>query len=116
MSTATVFPATPLSNVTTLMTDDGMLVRLSGVLAADASEDLRASLLRPRPVGCDDVIVDAADVVAVEDEALAILMAACAWAGETGGRFSYSRVSEPLRQEVEALDLAGAFPLLTPLG
>lgn len=102
--------------VSSLVTDDGVLVRLGGTLDAGSRPELRASLLRTRPAGRADVIIDAGDVVAVDDHVLAVLLAVGAWARETGTRLSFSRMSDPLRREVDALGCAALLPMLEPAG
>ena len=100
-----VFNAAP---VATVWTDDGVLVRLSGRVGAAEVAELRASLLRRRPAGCDDVIVDAGDLTEADDSALAVLLAADSWARDTGGRLRYSRIGAWLRNEMVSLGLADA--------
>jgi anti-anti-sigma regulatory factor len=104
------------ADVTTLFTDDGVLVRLDGAINADAAPQLRSALLSTRPAGCDDVIIDAGGVTRIDDEALAILMAAGAWAVDTGARLGFSRMADCVRDEVEALELAVLLPMLAPAG
>ena len=97
-------------------TGDGMLVRLGGALGADATAQLRGALLGLRPFGCDDVIVDAGDVTDVDDDALAVLLAASAWVVDTGGRLSFSQMSQPLRREVALVGLCDELRMLEPVG
>jgi anti-anti-sigma factor len=106
----------PEPAVTTVLTDDGLLVRLSGVLDIAATPALRASLLGVRPAGCDDVVVDADGVLAVDDAALAVLLAAGTWVADTGGRLSFVRMSETLRREVAQLGLERLLPMLESVG
>lgn len=103
-------------DVTTVYTEDGMVVRLDGPLDANATPALRNALLSTRPAGCDDVIIDAAGVTAVEDEALAVLLAAGAWAVDTGARLGFSRMSDALRGEIAFLDISMLLPMLAPAG
>jgi anti-sigma B factor antagonist len=100
MSTMT---ADTLGSVSANVLADGIVVRLSGSLDVAALPELRATLLRPRPQGCDDVLVDASQVTEVHERALAVLVAAADWADETGGRLRFATMSEPL------LDTAGYF-------
>lgn len=104
------------AEVSTLFTEDGVLVRLDGALSADSAAQLRTALLSTRPAGCDDVIIDAGGVTRIDDEALAILMAAGAWAVDTGARLGFSRMADCVRDEVEALELAVLLPMLAPAG
>lgn len=97
-------------------TTDGMYVRIAGDLDGESLPQLRQSLLRTRPANCRDIIVDAGAVTSVDDSALAVLVAASAWATDSGAAISYSRMSDALRDEVEALDLHAALPMLAPIG
>jgi anti-anti-sigma factor len=98
--------------VSVAVLDDGMLVRLDGVLDESSLPALRATLLAPRRARCRDVIVDAGHVDSATDDALAVLVAASAWAASTGARFRMSSVSEPLRSLIDTLGLADALPTL----
>jgi anti-anti-sigma regulatory factor len=104
------------ADVTTLFTEDGVLVRLDGAIDGDAAPQLRSALLSSRPAGCDDVIIDAGGVTRIDDEALAILMAAGAWAVDTGARLGFSRMADCVRDEVEALEISVLLPMLAPAG
>src|SRR3954447_3130767 len=97
-------------------TADGMFVRLAGELDSQSLSQLRSTLLRTRPEACKDLIIDAGAVTYVDDSALAVLVAASAWAASSGATVSYSRMSETLRTEVRALDLDAAMPMLAPIG
>lgn len=103
-------------HVATIYTEDGVLVRLDGALDASCSVQLGQALLTTRPYGCDDVIIDGGGVTSVDDEALAILLAAGAWAVDTGARLGFSRMSECLRDEVDNLDISLLLPMLPPAG
>ncbi|MFL6139265.1 MAG: STAS domain-containing protein [Frankiaceae bacterium] len=102
--------------VMAVVTSDGLLVRLSGALDVIGVPALRHALLGVRPVGCDDVVVDAGDVTAVDESALAVLLAAGTWVVDTGGRLSFARMSETLRREVAQLGLERLLPMLEPVG
>jgi anti-anti-sigma factor len=91
---------------------DGMVVRLRGRLDAGTAPALRDVLLRVRPDGCDDILVDAGAVESVDDDALAVLIAAPLWAEATGGRLAYTRVARPL---AEVALSAGVMDLLPPI-
>ncbi|MDX6207399.1 MAG: anti-sigma factor antagonist [Frankiales bacterium] len=110
------FAATSSTDVAALYTDDGVLVRLDGALDAASAPQLRTALLSVRPAGCDDVIIDAAGVTAVDDDALAVLLAAGAWAVDTGARLGFSRMSDVLRAEISMLDISMLLPMLAPAG
>lgn len=113
MSTMTVAAR---STVEATHTNDGMYVRVEGQLDAQSLPQLREVLLRRRPAHETDIIVDAGAVTSVGDEALAVLVAASAWAADTGARLSYSRMSDALRAEVDALGIGVALPMLAPIG
>lgn len=112
MSTQPVDVAT----VETSALADGILVRLRGHLGADAVGPLRAVLLRTRPAGCDDVVVDASGVESADDAALAVLLAAPLWAELTGGRFAYTRVSDSLAELAATTGLAELLPRIAAPG
>jgi anti-anti-sigma regulatory factor len=109
MSTMT---ADTLSTVSANVLADGIVVRLSGSLDAASLPELRATLLRPRPEGCDDVLVDAGHVTEVHERALAVLVAAADWANETGGRLQFAALSKPLLETAEYFDVTDLLPRL----
>lgn len=94
---------------------DGMVVALSGVLTDDLLPDLRQALLRPYAEGCRDVVVDAGEVSDLTDAALAVLVAARAWAGANGRRFLLSRSNPVLDAILLTVGLESAFARLQPL-
>ncbi len=98
--------------VSVAVLDDGMLVRLDGALDTSSLPALRATLLSPRRARCRDIIVDAGHVESATDDALAVLVAASAWAASTGARFRLSAVSDPLRSLIDTLELDDALPAL----
>ncbi|MDX6221613.1 MAG: anti-sigma factor antagonist [Frankiales bacterium] len=104
------------STVVATHTVDGVLVRLDGAFDADSAPALRTALLSVRPAGCDDVIIDAGGVTTVDDDALAVLLAAGAWAIDTGARLGFSRMSDCLRAEIASLDISMLLPMLAPAG
>lgn len=91
---------------------DGIVVRLSGSLDVASLPELRATLLRTRPEGCDDVLVDAGHVSEIHERALAVLLAAVDWADETGGRLRFAAMSQPLAETAEYFDVADLLPRL----
>jgi anti-anti-sigma regulatory factor len=109
-------PTFAAADIAATYTDDGVLVRLDGALDADSAGQLRNALLSVRPAGCDDVIIDAAGVTDVDDDALAVLLAAGAWAIDTGARLGFSRMSDCLRAEIAMLDISMLLPMLAPAG
>ena len=91
---------------------DGKIVRLTGALGPDDIDDLRKVLLMPLGHGCKDVVVDAGQVTAISDEAVAVLIAAPVWVGTQGGRFLLSASSPAFDQTLEELDFVGLLPRL----
>ena len=110
MSTMTA--DSPNSTVSANVLADGIVVRLSGSLDAESLPQLRSTLLRPRPQGCDDVLVDAGHVTEVHERALAVLVAAAGWASETGGRLQFAAMSQPLLETAEYFDVTDLLPRL----
>jgi anti-anti-sigma regulatory factor len=113
MSTMT---AADFGSVSTTCLDDGLVVRLSGSLDVDSLADLRAALLVDRPEGCNDVMVDAAQVTEVHERALAVLIAAGEWAEQTGGRLRFAAISGALVETAEYFDVADLLPRLPAPG
>jgi anti-anti-sigma regulatory factor len=96
-----------------ILLEDGMVVRLSGGLdTEEALVALRAALLTPRPEGVRDVVVDAGQVTAVSDSAVAVLWAALAWAESTDRRMRFCGMSAPLTRTLEELGLSDELPRL----
>jgi anti-anti-sigma regulatory factor len=91
---------------------DGKLVRLAGQLADGALVGLRLALLSPLPDGCRDVVVDAGDVEAIDDTAVAILVAAREWSAIYGARLLLSRSAPALDRALDELDLVDQLPRL----
>lgn len=116
MSNPTFAPTSTSSSIDATYLEDGVLVRLDGALDADCAPQLRTALLSLRPAGCDDVVIDAGGVTTVDDNALAVLLAAGAWAVDTGARLGFSRMSDCLRAEISMLDISMLLPMLAPAG
>lgn len=92
---------------------DGVLVRIAGNLSGTTvAHELRAALLAPLTSACRDVLVDAAGVGAVDDEALAVLLAAQSFVELAGRRFALSVCSPELRQALDAAGLTGELAML----
>jgi anti-anti-sigma factor len=104
------------ASVRTHRLGDGLVVRLSGVLDGQAVPALRQELLGPLPTRCTDVLVDAAHVVDLTDDALAVLLAGSSWAGASGARFALSAVSPAVAAVIEELDLGATLPTLDAAG
>ena len=97
-------------HATTLV--DGVVVQLTGSLDVASLADLRETLLRPRPEGCDDVLVDAGHVTEVHERALAVLVAAAQWTAQTGGRLQFAAMSAPLIETAGYFDVTDLLPRL----
>jgi anti-anti-sigma regulatory factor len=82
---------------------DGKLVQLSGRIGHDELAALRLALLTPLFDDCKDVVIDAGEVVAIDDDAVAVLVAAEEWASHAGARLLLSRVSPTLEQALADL-------------
>jgi anti-anti-sigma regulatory factor len=95
---------------------DGKLVQLSGRLGRAELPALRLALLTPLFDDCRDVVVDAGEVEAVDDEAIAVLVAAEEWATYAGARLLLSRATPAFEQALIELDLADRIPRLSQLG
>lgn len=100
--------------VAVLRLGDGMIVRLAGDLGYGDLPQLRRALLMPLPSGCRDVIVDAGEVTAADDAALAALIAARDWVRAAGGRFFACRLSPALGVELREVGFSDLLPGLGP--
>ena len=94
---------------------DGMLVRLGGTLTSAELPELRNALLAPLEDTCRDVVVDAGEVTGLDDDVLALLLAARVWAEDHGARMLLSRTAPALESSLEELAIAGALPRLSAL-
>ena len=94
---------------------DGMLVRLGGTLSGAHLPELRDALLAPLDEGCRDVVVDAGEVTEINDDALAVLLAARIWAEDHGARMMLSRSAPALESTLEELAITGALPRLSAM-
>jgi anti-anti-sigma regulatory factor len=95
---------------------DGKLVQLAGRLGHAELPALRLALLTPLFDECRDIVVDAGEVDYVEDEAIAVLIAAEEWATYAGARLLLSRSAPAFEQALLDLDLADRIPRLSQLG
>src|SRR4051794_24897477 len=91
---------------------DGKLVRLGGTLTGHQLPELRDALLTPLAEGCRDVVIDAGEVTAINDDAIAVLLAARIWAEDHGARMMLSRSAPALESTLEELEITGALPRL----
>jgi len=94
---------------------DGLLVRLGGTLTSTELPELRDALLTPLDEGCRDVVVDAGEVTAIDDEAIAVLLAARVWAEDHGARMLLSRTAPALESTLEELAITEALPRLAAI-
>jgi anti-anti-sigma regulatory factor len=95
---------------------DGKLVQLSGRLGRSELPALRLALLTPLFDDCRDVVIDAGEVESVDDEAIAVLVAAEEWATYAGARLLLSRVAPAVEQALADLGMADRIPRLGQLG
>ena len=95
---------------------DGKLVQLSGRIGRAELPALRLALLAPLFAGCRDVVIDAGEVVAVDDEAIAVVVAAEEWATYAGARLLLSRATPAFEQALAELDFADGIRRLSDLG
>ena len=91
---------------------DGMLVRLGGTLNEQDLPQLRDALLVPLEDSCRDVVVDAGELTAINDDAIAVLLAARVWAEDHGARMLLSRSAPALESTLEELEITNALPRL----
>lgn len=96
--------------------DDGLVVRLSGVLDGQAVPALRRELLAPLPAGYGDVLIDAGAVTSLDDDVLAVLVAGSSWARDAGCRFAFAAVSPSVAEQIDVLELDGVLPVLGSAG
>lgn len=92
---------------------DGKLVQLSGQLGAAELPALRLALLMPMHDDCRDVVIDAGEVEAIDDAAVALLLAAREWAWSTGVRILLSRSTTEFDQALADLGLPDLLPRLS---
>jgi anti-anti-sigma regulatory factor len=109
-------PSSTTGTVDVLTLADGLVVRLAGAFGTGEAALLREALLRPRPAACNDILVDAGDVRSIDDDALAVLVAAPVWAATTGGQFAYTRMSGELLDAATGLGVLNTMHVLTAPG
>ena len=95
---------------------DGKLVQLSGRLGRSELPALRLALLTPLFDDCRDVVIDAGEVESVDDEAIAVLVAAEEWATYAGARLLLSRCAPAVEQALADLGMADRIPRLGAIG
>ena len=89
---------------------DRVRVVLAGVLDVIAVPLLRAALLAPIPLHCRHVEIDAGGVTRIDDEALAVLLAAVPWTLAAGVSLGYTSVSEQLDVLTRSLNIEALVP------
>lgn len=94
---------------------DGKLVQLSGHVGQAELPALRLALLTPLFQDCRDVVVDAGEVESIDDDAIAVLVAADEWATYAGARLLLSRAAPVVEHALIELDLVDRFTRLSPL-
>lgn len=94
---------------------DGKLVQLSGHIGAAELPALRLALLAPLFAGCQDVVIDAGEVVAIDDQAMAVVVAAEEWATYAGARLLLSRATPVFEQALADLGFADGIRRITDL-
>jgi anti-anti-sigma regulatory factor len=82
---------------------DGKLVQLSGRIGHEELPALRLALLTPLFDDCHDVVIDAGEVVAIDDDAIAVIVAADEWASYSGARLLLSRAAPVVEQALADL-------------
>jgi anti-anti-sigma regulatory factor len=87
-------------------------VRLSGRLTGAAVPVLRAALLRALPMPCTRLQIDAGDVETLDQDALAVLLAAVPWALAAGADFGYQSCPTWLRAFALTEGILAMFPML----
>jgi len=95
---------------------DGKLVQLCGRVGQAELPALRLALLAPLFAGCRDVVIDAGEVVAVDDEVIAVVAAAEEWATYAGARLLLSRATPVFEQALSELGFASGIRRLSDLG
>lgn len=94
---------------------DGKLVQLCGRIGQGEMSALRLALLSPLFNGCRDVVIDAGDVVAIDDEAIAVIAAAEEWATYAGARMLLSRATPVVEHALAELGFTDRIRRLSDL-
>jgi ABC-type transporter Mla MlaB component len=87
-------------------------VRLAGRLTGAAVTVLRAALLRALPMPCTRLQIDAAQVETIDQDSLAVLLAAVPWALAAGADFGYLSCPQWLRAFALSEGILAMFPLV----
>jgi anti-anti-sigma regulatory factor len=95
---------------------DGKLVQLTGSVGRAELPALRLALLAPLFAGCCDVVIDAGEVVEINDEAIAVVVAAEEWATYAGARLLLSRTTPAFEQALSELGFADGIRRLADVG
>ena len=105
--------ASPIACITVDRDGSEVTVRLAGQMTGAAVPVLRAALLRALPIPCTRLQIDAAQVETIDQDALAVLLAAVPWALAAGADFGYQSCPAWLRAFALTEDILAMFPLLT---
>lgn len=87
-------------------------VRLAGRLTGAAVAVLRAALLRALPMPCTRLQINADLVETIDQDALAVLLAAVPWALASGADFGYVSCPQWLRAFALSEGILAMFPML----
>lgn len=104
--------ASPTACITVERNGSEVTVRLAGQMTGAAVPVLRAALLRALPIPCTRLQIDAAQVESIDQDALAVLLAAVPWALASGAEFGYESCPTWLRAFALSEDILAMFPML----
>jgi ABC-type transporter Mla MlaB component len=104
--------ASPTACITVERDGSEVTVRLAGQMTGAAVPVLRAALLRALPIPCTRLQIDAEQVESIDQDALAVLLAAVPWALASGAEFGYQTCPTWLRAFALSEDILAMFPML----
>lgn len=110
--TLSVPAACPTARIAVERDGSEVTVRLAGRLTGAAVTVLRAALLRALPMPCTRLQIDAAQVETLDQDALAVLLAAVPWALAAGAEFGYLSCPQWLRAFALSEDILAMFPMV----
>jgi anti-anti-sigma regulatory factor len=110
--TPSVPAASPTACITVERDGSEVTVRLAGRMSGAAVPVLRAALLRALPIPCTRLQIDADLVETIDQDALAVLLAAVPWALAAGAEFGYRSCPAWLRAFALSEDILAMFPML----
>jgi hypothetical protein len=108
----TVPAANPTARIAVERDGTEVTVRLTGRMSGAAVTVLRAALLRSLPLPCTRLKVDAAQVETIDQNALAVLLAAVPWALAAGSDFGYVSCPTWLRAFALSEGISEMFPMV----